>query len=117
MKEISIGGIKAIESIKIRDNKSGKTELTTEVLRTLITTAIWLIWKNRNERVFKGRKETKDQQIETWRAELTREVEMEYESILQANIRKKDEMTRRFQMKWSNDINLVRVEVNKKGKR
>ena len=76
MKDISIDDILAIGSIKIKDHKSGKTELTSEVLRTLIATAIWSIWKNRNERVFKGRKETKDQQVETWKAELAREIEM-----------------------------------------
>ena len=113
--EMSIDDIMAIGSIKVNDSEN--KVLTTEVLRTLITTAIWSIWKNRNDRIFKDKKETKERQIETWKANLIREIEIEYELIAQANIRRKDELTKRFMKKWTNDLTLIRIEVNKKGKR
>ena len=112
---MSIDDIMAIGSIKVNDSEN--KVLTTEVLRTITTTAIWSIWKNRNDRIFKDKKETKERQIETWKADLIREIEIEYELISQANIRRKDELTKRFMKKWMNDLTLIRIEVNKKGKR
>ena len=113
-KKLTIDDILAIGSIK--PSKSKDRILTKEVFTTLVTTAIWSIWKNRNNRVFNDKEETKKGQIEMWKRELKREIEIEYELIRQAGIRNRTKETNRFLTKWNNE-DLVRIEENDRGKR
>lgn len=110
-KRLSIKDIMTVGSIKI-ENK-----LTKEIFITMITTAVWTIWKNRNNRVFNDIKETKESQIESWKDSIINEIRMEYELIRQQGIRNKRKATVRFLEKWSKRAEIVRIEENGKGKR
>ena len=107
-KRISMNDILGIGSIRLEGGNDKK--LVKEVLITLVTTAIWSIWKNRNNRVFNEKVETDKMQIETWKADLEREIKIEYELIRQEGIRKRNKKTDRFINKWAADIDTIRIE-------
>ena len=65
--------------------------------------------------MFNKVKESKKEQIESWKKELTREIEIEYELIRQAGIRNRRKETNRFLEKWSKYVNIIRIEENEKG--
>jgi len=115
--KLSINEIMGMGSVKITKSKAKKKELMTELYVTFVTTAIWSIWKNRNERVFGGKKETEKKQIKTWKESLKKEIQIEYEIIQQAPLKEKEKVTTRFLKKWSLETKKIRIEENKKGKR
>lgn len=69
-KKLSIQDIMGIGSIRLNKAKNKNKELMTEVMKTLVTTAVWSIWKNRNEWIFNNVKETEVRQIGTWKESL-----------------------------------------------
>jgi hypothetical protein len=113
-KKITILEVMSMGSVKVK--KGHSSDLMTEILITLISTAVWTIWKNRNDRIFNEEKETEEKQLKTWKRSLKSEIKMEFNQIKQAGKGKIEKATNRFIKKWSNETKLIRIEVNKKGK-
>ena len=114
-KELTIWDVMGIGSIKIRNNKS--SEAKNEVLKTMVTTAIWTIWINRNIRIFEGKIETAETQKERWKEYFKAEVEIEYELINQTPIEKRNIAIENFTKKWMKNKKIIRIEKSIKKKR
>jgi hypothetical protein len=75
-----IGDVMGIGQIKIRTSM-GESKGITELYKTIVTTAVWSIWKNRNKRIFEEELETEEMQIGTWREMIENETKIEKLSI------------------------------------
>jgi endonuclease/exonuclease/phosphatase family metal-dependent hydrolase len=115
-KTLNIEDIMGVGSLKVKGNTTNK-ELRTEVLITLITTAVWSLWKNRNDRVFNEARETKKKQRRTWIEGLKKEIETEFEQTKLVEFKNRQKATIRFMKKWTSSTNVVRVEQDLKGHR
>jgi endonuclease/exonuclease/phosphatase family metal-dependent hydrolase len=113
----TIGEVMGLGSIKLESNKVKDKKLTTEILITIISTAIWSIWKNRNERIFGNKAETKWKQIESWKECLRREIRIEYKQIQEVGLHHREKATTRFMKKWSTKSKIIRIEQNTNGNR
>ena len=116
---LEINDVMAIGCLKVDEKKIKKNKnLKTEVLRTLIETAIWSIWKNRNERIFNEQVETEDKQVKSWKESLRNEIKMEFIIAQQKPLGEKNKSLKRFIKKWSSENKVVRVtEKKSNGKR
>jgi len=93
------------------------SELKTEILIMVTTTAIWSIWKNRNARIFSDKKETERSQIKTWKRSLKNEIKMEYNIIQQKPYKERKKLINKFLIKYESKKNAVSILQNKEGKR
>ena len=103
-------------SKRIKNENNVNNELVTEVLVTLVTSAIWSIWKNRNNRVFNNVAETKSLQVDTWKLSLKRELKIGFELLKEAKRGTFENAMKRFMSKWSSIEGIVKVKLNSGGK-
>ena len=116
-KKLTLNDIMTIGSIRIRNDNNTNNELATEVLVTLVTSAIWSIWKNRNNRIFNNIAETKSLQIDTWKVSLEREIKIEYELLKEVKRSTFENAMKRFLSKWSSIEGIAKIKLNKEGKK
>ena len=115
-KKITELDIMSIGTVSVKRRKGQETDLINEILVTLVSTAVWTIWKSRNERVFNETKESKKRLIRLWKESLELEIKIEYEQISQAGRGKIEKATDRFMKKWAKDTSIVKIVVDKEGK-
>ena len=114
-KRLSVLDIMGIGSVNLKGEKDNTN--AKEILITLVTTAAWSIWKNRNNRVFNDKPETKEKQVEKWKEDLKKEIEIEYELIQQTDIRKREKKLKRFLDKWGRNGSVVTLNKGKRDKK
>ena len=114
-KQPTLETIMGIGSIKIRNKKDiEKSMKISDIYRKLITTAIWTIWKNRNDRVFNDKEETAKKQIDRWKEQMENEIKIEYNELNEIEYKKREEKEENFKKKWINKSKIVKIKRRRK---
>jgi len=101
--------IMGIGSVTIKDGQ-GKEQAMTKIYRTFITIAAWVIWRNRNERVFNDVEPTQAMQKTKWIKEVRESIRIEFDEISLFPIRTRGPKYKKFEQTWA--LNGVLCEVS-----
>lgn len=103
------GLLKGLSSVHIqKDNKTNKPK--TEAYHTLVSEAIWTIWKARNNRIFNETTTNADTLISQWKTAIRNNLTTEYQIIQQIPYRDQDKATKHFKNKWCQNRTIIALE-------
>jgi hypothetical protein len=108
-----IGLIRGIGAIRIRSAKGKIEKGLTRLCKILITEAVWIIWKGRNERVINEKEITEKELVRTMEKKLIERIEMDWLRIKWEKPGKKTEAKRNLEETWCIGEILASVKDNK----
>jgi len=77
MDSINIGMIMGIGAVEAKRTNKMDQDTATELLRKIVALTVWVVWKERNERIFNEEEMSPDRLIARWTKEITKEIRMD----------------------------------------
>jgi len=96
----TMGVILGIGSVTIRKKKTEDPALS-YIYRVFVLTAAWVIWRNRNERVFNEVKPSQALQVTKWLGDLKETIRIEYDAVKMTPFREREPKYKAFEKRWA----------------
>jgi ribonuclease HI/exonuclease III/chemotaxis regulatin CheY-phosphate phosphatase CheZ len=114
----SLGIIRGLGSIKLTKDAGDRTQLDknlTDRYKIYVSEAIWVIWKDRNRRVFDELNPSHERLITSWNEAIKRRILIDWNTIRLLPLKERDLNVAKFESLWAAKEYLV--ELDKKGNR
>jgi hypothetical protein len=96
----TMGVILGIGSVIIK-KKTTEDPALSFLYRVFVLTAVWVIWRNRNERVFNDIKPSQELQVTKWLGELKETIRIDYDAVKMTPFRERGPKYKAFEKKWA----------------
>ena len=96
----TIGVIMGIGTVMIK-KKTTENAALSELYRNMVLTAVWVIWRNRNERIFNDIQPSQELHVNKWLEDMNDTIRIDYDAIEMTPFRERGPKYKAFEKKWA----------------